>query len=595
MTVTKISNTQVTEPKFQPGDRVADDQGSGTLIDYRPHTKHKAVLPFVEWDNGQSGYSDDSRLRLTEDVADIATAVIDVTPIDAPGPRLTALNTEIIEGLSQVANGLHRVQAAAYEIQRDRLWIKHAESFEAYCEERFGWKKSNAYSMAKAGHVFGVLTDSGIPESDIPESTSALEQLGKVEPEQQADVLQATRAREGNVTVAGIKKTLQASPSIELMIALWSQLGNVRQPDRAGNPEHLIIEGDLFDQPLEFENILSAQAHWQREAQKLAAIARSRGIEPDPTHKATLRNVPCTIVSTARKSEEGQHAWIMGAWSEAKEDAAGNRPTAWEYPVMLNGSPILKSYHLYQLQIDWEDTFTWQPTAPATSIAGTAAAPAQAATVYQPREVSPLYQADDVRGQQKAAIAAGIPDLEPMPATKQYSLLAIDPPWKYDLREADKTHRNRTPYPNMTDEEIQLLPVGDMAADDSYVLLWATNNHLPLAFDCLMIWGFTYKTIHTWVKVSKAGKPRMGGGHYGRNCTEHFLVGRKGNPPSWLSLGLTDIPNVFMAERTETHSEKPPEFWAIANRLRSALGGPAIELFSRQNQEGWEAWGLEAE
>jgi hypothetical protein len=36
-----------------------------------------------------------------------------------------------------------------------------------------------------------------------------------------------------------------------------------------------------------------------------------------------------------------------------------------------------------------------------------------------------------------------------------------DPPWTYSLRESDQTHRNRTPYPNMSDADILNLPVGE--------------------------------------------------------------------------------------------------------------------------------------
>jgi N6-adenosine-specific RNA methylase IME4 len=59
-------------------------------------------------------------------------------------------------------------------------------------------------------------------------------------------------------------------------------------------------------------------------------------------------------------------------------------------------------------------------------------------------------------------------------------------------------------------------------------------------------------------------------------------------------LGLTDIPNVILAPRTE-HSRKPEEFFVIANRLGDVLGGSRIELFARQLRQGWDAWGAEVE
>jgi N6-adenosine-specific RNA methylase IME4 len=204
------------------------------------------------------------------------------------------------------------------------------------------------------------------------------------------------------------------------------------------------------------------------------------------------------------------------------------------------------------------------------------------------------YSHDDKRGNLKQSIiTTGLP---PIPE-KNYSLIVADPPWTYSLRESDRTHRNRTPYPNMSDADILNLPIGQIAAADAYLLLWTTNNHLPLAFQCLESWGFTHKSMFTWVKTTKGSasnalKPKIGVGHYGRSCTEHFLVALKGKPKSFTSLKLTNIPNVIHAPRTN-HSQKPEEFFAIANRLGDALGGRKIELFARTRREGWDAWGAE--
>ena len=202
------------------------------------------------------------------------------------------------------------------------------------------------------------------------------------------------------------------------------------------------------------------------------------------------------------------------------------------------------------------------------------------------------YKTEDRIGQLKLSIALELlPGLKPI-QENDYRLIVIDPPWNYNLRETDSTHRGRCPYPNMRDEDILNLPIGAIAAQNSYLLLWVTNNHLPLGFQCLEKWGFTYKSIFTWVKVTKSNHPHIGIGHYGRSCTEHFLVGTSGNPGSFTKWGLTNIPNVIFARRSE-HSKKPDEFWAIANKLGACLGGNRIELFAREQRPGWDSWGAE--
>lgn len=202
------------------------------------------------------------------------------------------------------------------------------------------------------------------------------------------------------------------------------------------------------------------------------------------------------------------------------------------------------------------------------------------------------YKAEDNRGQLKLSIATQLlPNTPPLPYGN-YSLIACDPPWSYQLRETDPSHRGRTPYPNMSDEDILNLGVGAIAATDAYLLLWTTNNHLPLAFQCVERWGFEYKAIHTWLKITSKATPHLGIGHYGRNCTEHFLICTKGNPGTFTALGITDSPNVMLAPRGE-HSAKPEQFYRLCDRLFSALGGERIDLFARTKREGWDAWGAE--
>jgi len=207
------------------------------------------------------------------------------------------------------------------------------------------------------------------------------------------------------------------------------------------------------------------------------------------------------------------------------------------------------------------------------------------------------YQDADERGQRKMAIARAIEEgaVQPIPQNG-YRLVVADPPWTYNLRELDRSHRGRTNYPTMTDDDILSL-INGVASEDAYFLLWVTNNHMELGLECLANWGFKLRSIHTWVKTTKqlgANKLHIGLGHYGRSCTEHFLVGSRGKVKAWSTMGLTNIPNVIFAPRRE-HSRKPEEFFVTADRLRLALGGEAIELFARQQRPGWDCWGAEVE
>ncbi|MGI0488789.1 MT-A70 family methyltransferase [Pantanalinema rosaneae CENA516] len=179
---------------------------------------------------------------------------------------------------------------------------------------------------------------------------------------------------------------------------------------------------------------------------------------------------------------------------------------------------------------------------------------------------------------------------------KHYSCIVADPPWFYQLRNQDKTHRNRIPYPAMQLEEILALPVPALADLTGCVLwLWTTNTHMPDACKCLEHWGFALKTILTWVKVSKSGTPHIGVGHWLRNVTEHCLLATKGKPRSFGDNGTQTLTNelTLLLTRRREHSRKPEEFYQLVEKLCPDLS--KLEMFARQPRPGWESWGNEVE
>ncbi len=178
-------------------------------------------------------------------------------------------------------------------------------------------------------------------------------------------------------------------------------------------------------------------------------------------------------------------------------------------------------------------------------------------------------------------------------SNKNYNCIVIDPPWFYQLRKDDKTHRNRIPYPPMKIEEILALPIPDLCDKQGTVLwLWFTNNHMIEAADCIRHWGFELKTILTWEKISKAGTTRIGTGHWLRNCTEHCILATKGSVASFShSKKLTNEPTILKAPRRE-HSRKPEEFYTLVEHL---CEGTKLEMFAREQRKGWDAWGNEVD
>lgn len=185
-----------------------------------------------------------------------------------------------------------------------------------------------------------------------------------------------------------------------------------------------------------------------------------------------------------------------------------------------------------------------------------------------------------------------------------YRAIIADPPWGFRSNSLARPGRNAMRhYRCMTMAEIEALPVGDLAAPDSYLFLWITKPflvvgaHLPL----LKAWGFKPSTIgFDWIKTrlrehdanrlgpitAEAFVP--GQGFTTRLNAEHVVIGRRGGPMP----ARRDVRSTIVAPRRE-HSRKPDAFYEAA---RAIVGTDAriADLFARESRPGIETWGAEA-
>ena len=220
---------------------------------------------------------------------------------------------------------------------------------------------------------------------------------------------------------------------------------------------------------------------------------------------------------------------------------------------------------------------TWRPTSPT---------PAAADPQTHGRLLDAIGRTGQVGGAHRnlmvsrraAEIAAEPP---PLPDGR-FRVIVADPPWKYDARAEDPSHRAANPYPQMSLEDICALPVIERAHDDAVLWLWTTNSHMRDAFSVLDAWGFRHRTILTWAK------DRMGTGDWLRGQTEHCLMAVRGQPV----VTLTNQTTLLHAPMRE-HSRKPDEFYALVESLCPAPLDGRLELFAREARPGWVAAGAE--
>ncbi len=176
-----------------------------------------------------------------------------------------------------------------------------------------------------------------------------------------------------------------------------------------------------------------------------------------------------------------------------------------------------------------------------------------------------------------------------------FEVLYADCPWKYGVeggRGAADKH-----YPTMSLAELCMLPVEDLAAENSALFLWATWPTLLDAYAVMKAWGFRYYNCgFMWVKTNPvAGTPFVGLGHMTRGNTEPCLLGVRGKPKrvdKAVQQLLVDGEELLVAPIGE-HSEKPAE---ARDRIARLMGDvPMIELFARSRFAGWDSFGNQVE
>ena len=171
---------------------------------------------------------------------------------------------------------------------------------------------------------------------------------------------------------------------------------------------------------------------------------------------------------------------------------------------------------------------------------------------------------------------------------KKYKIIYADPPWAYrNMGNIQATANSK--YPTMDNKDICNLKVGEIAADNSILFLWATFPKIQEALDVIKAWGFEYKTVgFTWIKKNKNGGNFFGVGWYTKSNAEVCLIGVKGKSPK-ISNSISSIVETVRDE----HSKKPS---IIREKIVEFCGDiPRIELFARKENtlfplKDWDGW-----
>lgn len=174
---------------------------------------------------------------------------------------------------------------------------------------------------------------------------------------------------------------------------------------------------------------------------------------------------------------------------------------------------------------------------------------------------------------------------------KKYQIIYADPPWEY--KESGSGNRVvKAHYPTMNIESIKNLPIQKICDDTSILFIWVTFPRLEQGLEVIKAWGFEYYGLgFDWVKLNqKSDTPFWGMGYYTRQNTEVCLIGVKKSHKNRIKPQARNVLSVIHSKKRE-HSRKPDE--ARENIVKICGDLPRIELFARQQFDGWDCWGNE--
>lgn len=190
-------------------------------------------------------------------------------------------------------------------------------------------------------------------------------------------------------------------------------------------------------------------------------------------------------------------------------------------------------------------------------------------------------------------------DIYPKLPNKKYQVIYADPPWDYGGKmQYDKTtikdenvgfkkkiflSSAAFKYPTVKLKQLKELDVQSIADNDCILFMWTTGPQMANAIELGAAWGFEYKTIaFVWDKM--VHNP----GRYTLSQTEFVLAFKKGKFPQ--PRGARNVKQMVAVHRGK-HSEKPLE--VIDGITKMFPEQEKIELFARNNFNGWDNWGIE--
>ncbi|CAH2042226.1 unnamed protein product, partial [Iphiclides podalirius] len=157
-------------------------------------------------------------------------------------------------------------------------------------------------------------------------------------------------------------------------------------------------------------------------------------------------------------------------------------------------------------------------------------------------------------------------------------MVIADPPWWNKYIRRLKVANSKLSYSMMYNEEISLIPLKNLLANNCLVAVWCTNSpsNVSAVKDLIFPkWGVEYLTTWYWLKVTTNFKPIC---EFGSGCKkqpyERIIFGKVGDVKNFPKSHLViSVPSAL-------HSHKPPLLDVLGQYMESK-NPQTLELFAR--------------
>jgi N6-adenosine-specific RNA methylase IME4 len=170
----------------------------------------------------------------------------------------------------------------------------------------------------------------------------------------------------------------------------------------------------------------------------------------------------------------------------------------------------------------------------------------------------------------------------------KFSTIVCDPPWPLaKIRMEVNDDEVELDYPRWTEKELEsrLVWLGafidEKAADVAILFLWTRISLQRTVEDAVERWGWNRLSTGIWHKTSGMQPAGLFKFNY-----EPVIIARRGGATF---CDTKDFPLCFDGESRQ-HSRKPIEFY---NRVRRICSGPRLNMFTREEIDGFERHGNE--